>query len=121
MDEGQTRVDIRVRNNGKFEFFCPECGGRCQGYDKKEREWQHSDLFDMECHIHCAVDRMKCKECGKVTMIDVPWAEKGSGFTLLFEAKGISLTWIRHHPMNYLDLCMAPAAACPETALTSPA
>ena len=59
MDEGQTRVDIRVRNNGKFEFFCPECKGRCQGYDKKEREWQHSDLFDMECHIHCAVDRMK--------------------------------------------------------------
>lgn len=91
MDEGQTRVDIRVRNNGKFEFFCPECGGRCQGYDKKEREWQHSDLFDMECHIHCAVDRMKCRECGKVTMIDVPWAEKGSGFTLLFEAKGIEL------------------------------
>ena len=32
-----------------------------------------------------------------------------------------SIAWIRHHFMNYLDSCIAPAAACPETALTSPA
>ena len=98
VDDAETRVDIRVRNNGKFEFFCPECKGRCTGYDKKEREWQHSDLFDMECHIHCSVDRMKCTKCGKVTMLEVPWAQKGSGFTLLFEAKSIEL--MREMPVN---------------------
>lgn len=30
-------------------------------------------------------------------------------------------TWIRHHFMNYFNLYIAPVAACPETALTSPA
>ena len=98
LDDAETRVDIRVRNNGRFQICCPECGGRCTGYDKKEREWQHSDLFDMECHIHCAVDRMKCSKCGKVFMLDVPWAEKGSGFTLLFEARSIAL--MKDMPVN---------------------
>jgi len=98
LNKEQTKVDIRIRNNGKSEFFCPECKGRCQGYDKKEREWQHSDLFDMECHIHCAVDRVKCIKCGKVTQVDVPWAKKGSGFTMLFEAKSIDL--MREMPVN---------------------
>lgn len=70
---------------------CQDCGCECRGYDKREREWQHSDLFDMECHIHCAVDRMRCPKCGKVFLADVPWAGKGSGFTLLFEAKSLQL------------------------------
>jgi len=98
VDDAETRVDIRIRNNGRFEFFCPDCGVKCRGYDKREREWQHSDLFDMECHIHCAVDRMQCPKCSKVTMLDVPWADKGSGFTLLFEARAVLL--MKEMPVN---------------------
>ncbi len=26
VDDAETRVDIRIRNNGRFEFFCPDCG-----------------------------------------------------------------------------------------------
>ncbi|MBE6519313.1 MAG: ISL3 family transposase [Thermoplasmata archaeon] len=52
----------------------------------------------MECHIHCAVDRMQCPKCSKVTMLDVPSADKGSGFTLLFEARAVLL--MKEMPVN---------------------
>lgn len=106
VDDAETRVDIRVVCEGKPRVLCPDCGCQCHGYDKRERTWQHTDLFDMECHLHCAVDRMQCPKCGKVIMADVPWAEKGSGFTLLFEARGIAL--MKEMPVNaaadYLDV-----------------
>lgn len=90
VNDEQTRVDIRVVYDGIPETVCG-CGCVRRCHDRKEREWQHSDLFDMECHIHCQVPRMKCTKCGKIEMLDVPWASKGSGFTLLFEAKSIAL------------------------------
>ena len=40
VDDAETCVDIRIRNNGRFEFFYPDCGVKCRGYDKREREWQ---------------------------------------------------------------------------------
>lgn len=98
VNDDETRVDIRIKSNGSKPFVCPVCGGKCTGYDKREREWQHSDLFDMECHIHCAVDRVHCTKCNKITMVDVPWASKGSGFTLLFESKGVDL--MKDMPVN---------------------
>lgn len=98
LDDGETRVDIRVESTSRPFAVCSDCGCQCRGYDKREREWQHSDLFDMECHIHCAVDRMQCPKCGKVFQVDVPWAQKGSGFTLLFESKSLQL--MRDMPVN---------------------
>lgn len=88
---GMIRSTIRIRSEHRPMTVCHDCGCECRGYDKGEREWQHSDLFDMECHIHCAVDRMQCPKCGKAFLADVPGAGKGSGFTLLFEAKSLQL------------------------------
>ena len=34
---------------------------------------------------------MQCSGCGKTAQLPVPWAREGSGFTLLFEALGLSL------------------------------
>ena len=34
---------------------------------------------------------MKCRACGKVTQVEVPWARPGSRFSLLFEAFMLSL------------------------------
>ena len=85
IDDTETRVDIRIRSKGGVDHVCPDCGCSCKGYDKRERTWQHMDFFDMECHLHCAIPRMECPKCGKVMLVDVPWAQENSGFTLLFE------------------------------------
>lgn len=97
INDEETRVDIRIVLKTIPEIIC-KCGCAMKCYDKREREWQHTDLFDMECHIHCQVPRMKCEKCGKLEMMDVPWASKGSGFTLLFESKSVDL--MKEMPVN---------------------
>lgn len=97
INDDETRVDIRVVLKTIPDMIC-SCGSKMAYYDKREREWQHMDLFDMECHVHCQVPRMKCEACGKMKMMDVPWASSGSGFTLLFESKSIEL--MREMPVN---------------------
>ena len=42
--------------------------------------------------IHCDVPRVRCPEHG-VRQVCVPWAEPGSGFTMLFEA--LVIDWLR--------------------------
>ena len=54
-------------------------------YDTKERTWRHLDFFQHKTYIHCNVPRVKCSD-NTINLVDVPWARKGSGFTLLFEA-----------------------------------
>jgi hypothetical protein len=34
---------------------------------------------------------VKCGVCGKTLTVGVPWAQEASGFTLLFEALGLTL------------------------------
>lgn len=91
MDDGETKVDLYVSRKKSPAPVCPECGCACRWHDTRNRAWRHADLFDMECIIHCDVPRYRCPGCGKTEMVDVPWANPGSGFTLLFEAKSIAL------------------------------
>ena len=62
----------------------------CPVYDTKDRKWRHMNFFEHHCYIHCPVPRIKTSE-GKIRQVDVPWARKQSGFTLLFEALAMSL------------------------------
>ena len=59
-------------------------------HDTQSREWRHLNMFEHECYITCNVPRVKSKE-GKVSLVEVPWARKNSGFTLLFEALSMAL------------------------------
>jgi len=59
-------------------------GKECSVYDTVERTWRHLNLFQYKAYITARVPRIKTEEGVKV--IEVPWARKGSGFTLLFEA-----------------------------------
>ena len=54
-------------------------------YDTIEKTWRHLNFFEHECYLNCRVPRVK-PEDGKIRQIDVPWAGKSNGFTLLFEA-----------------------------------
>jgi transposase len=59
-------------------------------HDTRERKWRHLNFFEHECYIKCNVPRVRNLE-GKVGFVQVPWARKNSGFTLLFEALSMAL------------------------------
>lgn len=54
-------------------------------YDHQERMWRHLNFFEHECYLYAHVPRVKTKT-GQVLLVEVPWAQPGSSFTLLFEA-----------------------------------
>jgi transposase len=79
-------LDIWVDFERGSRFMCPECKENgCSAHDTLNKEWRHLDFFQHECYLHARVPRVSCQKCG-VHLVDVPWARKGSGFTLLFEA-----------------------------------
>jgi len=59
-------------------------------YDHQERTWRHLNFFQHVCHLHARVPRVKTNE-GKVRLINLPWSNRGSSFTLLFEQDVINL------------------------------
>lgn len=79
------RVEIRLEFVGS-ELKCPECGAACQRHDlAPERLWRHLDTMQFETVLRARVPRCACQRCG-VKTATVPWADKHSRFTLLFEA-----------------------------------
>jgi len=50
-----------------------------------EKTWQHLSLFQYPCYLKARLPVFMDKRTGKTEVIQVPWARKGSGFTLLFE------------------------------------
>jgi transposase len=80
------RVEIRLTHRGRTPVVCPECGAGCSIADHApERTWRHLDTMQFETLLRAAVPRANCPQCG-VKTIAVPWADKHSRFTLLFEA-----------------------------------
>lgn len=91
LNTAKRRIDFQVACAAK-RLACPVCGAAEQGiHDRVERSWRHLDFFQYEAWLHADVPRVKCGACGKVSQMAVPWAREGSGFTLLFEALGLSL------------------------------
>ncbi len=88
-------IDIRFKRGSKFKL--PD-GSEGSVYDTIERTWQHLNLFEHKSYLHCSVPRIKAKT-GKVKQVEVPWARKGSGFTLLFESFAMALIE-REMPVN---------------------
>lgn len=85
------RIDFEVEHTGK-RSACPACGVEQQLiHDRVRRSWRHLDFFQFEAWLHAEVAPVQCTGCGKTTQLPVPWAREGSGFTLLFEALGLSL------------------------------
>ena len=85
------RIDFSVACSAK-RMSCPHCGCETQGiHDRVSKSWRHLDFFQYEAWLHADVPRVACSGCGKTTLVPVPWAREGSGFTLLFEALALSL------------------------------
>lgn len=71
---------------------CPECSEGGTIHDHRERSGRHLDTCQFETRIHARVPRVSCPEHG-VRQVRVPWAEKGSQFTALFER--LAIDWLR--------------------------
>ena len=67
------------------KFACPECGKGCSVHDTTERRWRHLNFFEYRCELIAPLPRVTCGEHGTLTA-KVPWANPGSGFTLMMEA-----------------------------------
>lgn len=63
---------------------------RYTAYDTIDKTWRHLNFFEHLCYLHASVPRVKTGEY-KIVMVEVPWARKNSGFTLLFEAYAMLL------------------------------
>ena len=84
------RLDIRIGAERGSLYPCPECGSLCKAHDFKEFTWRHLNFFQHHCYLTANVPRIKCPKHG-VKRVDVPWARKGSQFTLLFEQAALAL------------------------------
>jgi len=83
------RIDIGFEKGHKFAD--PQgTDARCPVHDTIERRWRHLNFFEHTCYLHCKVPRVRRAD-GKVKQVEVPWARKGSGFTMLFEAYSMLL------------------------------
>ncbi len=88
--ESDKAYHVHVARTSRAALRCPECGARSPGYDTVLRKWRHLDACEHQLYLVCEVPRVNCAEHGK-RMIELPWAEKGSRYTALFEAYVIRL------------------------------
>lgn len=90
--ESERAVHVWVGEVASARFECPECGEAAPIHDHVERSWRHLDTCQFETRVHAAVPRVDCAAHG-VKTITVPWAERHSRFTLLFER--LAIAWLR--------------------------
>ena len=90
LDVAARRIDIWLEYS-QGSAICPVCGRLMPLHDQQpERTWRHLDTMQFETLIHAKTPRVRCSD-DKVKVIELPWAEKGSRFTLLFEAFAIDV------------------------------
>ena len=96
-DKQPHELHLTIKAERGSKYACPVCGKACPAHDFQEKTWRHLNFFQHHCYVHASVPRVKCPDHG-VKLVDVPWARKGSAFTLLFEQA--ALTLVREMPVN---------------------
>ena len=87
----QQQVDVFVEHPSGTKFCCPECSEALPCYDHtSERQWRHLDSCQFKTLLHARIPRVNCPQHG-VKQVQVPWAAKGSRFTILFERFAIQV------------------------------
>lgn len=87
LEEGIIEVEVACSNR---DWVCPECGKRMHLHGSERRKWRHLDSCQFKTILVADVPRAKCPEHG-TTAVKVPWAEKHSRFTALFERLAIDV------------------------------
>jgi transposase len=88
----EKKVEVFLATKAGKRMPCPVCDQPCPGYDSKERQWRHLDTCQLQTILVARVPRVECPTHG-VHQVSVPWAEKNSHFTALFEA--LVIDWLK--------------------------
>lgn len=86
-------VKICLGHNSKTGY-CNECEKQSPIYDHTTaRQWRHLDTMQLSTILEAKIPRVKCSQCG-VKNAFLPWTEKHSRFTLMFEAFAVEVLQI---------------------------
>jgi transposase len=84
-DEKLERIDVYLAHHKGEKFSCAGCGEKSSVYDHEEEKiWRHLNTCQAQTFIHARPPRTKCGKCG-VRQAAAPWAEPGSGHTMMCE------------------------------------
>jgi transposase len=92
LDAVKEEVRVQVEMKVGTRLHCPVCNEACPGYDSRRRTWRHLDTCQFKTIVESNVPRLECPVHG-VRQINVPWAEPGSGFTVLMES--LVIDWLK--------------------------
>lgn len=85
VDQKAEDVRVWVEHAPAARWKCPECGKELALYDhSEERCWRHLDTCQYRTFLHARPPRIECPDHG-VRQVRLPWAEKHSRFTEMFE------------------------------------
>lgn len=85
---GRVEVFVEHRRGTMFDF--PKCGASCTVYDHASKwPWRPFDTMQFQAILNAKPPRIKYAEHG-VKQVNLPWAEKSSRFTILFERVAIA-------------------------------
>lgn len=90
LDSKALTVDVFLSVDPKTRWACPECRERMHIKEWRTRRWRHLDSCQFKTIIQADVPVVECQQHGSQT-VQVPWAEKSSRFTLLFERFAIEV------------------------------
>jgi len=85
----EQEIEVRVGFADTL-WGCPQCQERMHIHDYEERRWRHLDSCQFKTIIVSRVPVVRCEEHGCQT-VAVPWAEKYSRFSRLFERLAIDV------------------------------
>ena len=84
-------VEVFIEHDGRRGLACPKCGRVCARHDTRRRSWRHLDTCQFRTTLTAEVPRVRCPEHG-VLQLPVPWSDRGSRFTVLFEC--LAIDWL---------------------------
>ncbi len=88
-DHENESIDVVLRHRSNGRFRCPECGLVLPLYDHvPPRRWRHVDHGSWLTWLEARIPRVSCLFHG-IRQVPVPWALKGSRFSLAFEKHAI--------------------------------
>ncbi len=91
LDTQAQQVDVYVEHPERTQSSCPECGKQCAVYDHTpSRGWRHLVTMQFRTILDARPFRIHCPEQGGKKAL-LPWAEKSSRFTILFERFAIDV------------------------------
>jgi transposase len=101
MDVSAKKVEVKVDCGSAQMWLDPQSGKRLHVHGYEQRRWRHLPTMQFETIIVAQVPRLKYPD-GHTELVKVPWADKQSQWTMLFERLAIDL----------LQACRSLSQAC---------